>query len=93
MEKLPDIEQRQNLDNKRRHPRFAIRLTDREIAQLKQIAESTPESMHQFCIRAIRAALSEKAEPDAQHPIQPRATGSQRVQCPNCNHALFDLLS
>lgn len=93
MEKMPNTEQRQNLDDKRRHPRFAIRLTDRETAQLKQIAETTPESMHQFCIRAIRAALSEKVEPDAQHATPVRAIGSQRVQCPNCNHALFDLLS
>lgn len=93
MEKMPNTEHSQNLDDKRRHPRFAIRLTDHETAQLKHIAETTPESMHQFCIKAIRAALSEKFDLGAEHATPARAPGSQRVQCPNCNHALFDLLS
>ena len=45
------------LDDKRRNPCFPVRLTERELAGLKNIAATTPDSMHQFCIRAIREAM------------------------------------
>lgn len=46
------------LDDKRRNPCFPLRLTERELAGLKNIAATTPDSMHQFCIRAIRLAMN-----------------------------------
>jgi hypothetical protein len=45
------------LDDKRRNPAFPLRLTARELAELKNIAATTPNSMHEFCIRAIRDAI------------------------------------
>jgi len=45
------------LDDKRRAPAFSLRLTERELASLKRIAETTPDSMHAFCIKAIREKL------------------------------------
>lgn len=44
-------------DDKRRIPAFVLRLTAREAAALKGISETTPNSRHEFCIKAIRAAL------------------------------------
>jgi hypothetical protein len=49
-----------NLDNKRRRPAFSLRLTDREAAQLKHLAETTPHSAHEFCLQAIQKALAER---------------------------------
>lgn len=45
------------LDDKRRTPAFSIRLTERELSALKRIADTTPDSMHAFCIKAIRKEL------------------------------------
>lgn len=45
------------LDDKRRIPTFAIRLTEREQDALRRIAETTPDSMHAFCVKAIREKL------------------------------------
>lgn len=88
-----NIEQWHAIDDKRRHPRFPLRLTDREAAQLKHLAEATSESMHQFCINAVRIALSEKPAMHSVPKPAERTGNSHRVQCPNCNHALFDLLT
>ena len=46
------------LDDKRRIPAFVLRLTERELAGLKHIAETTPHSMHEFCLNAVRKALN-----------------------------------
>lgn len=48
------------LDDKKRQPSFTMRFTELEVAQLKHIAETTPDSMHLFCIKAVRKALDEK---------------------------------
>lgn len=48
------------LDNKRRIPRFTMRLTDLEAAKLQHLAETTPNSMHEFCLQAVQKALAEK---------------------------------
>jgi hypothetical protein len=48
------------LDNKRRVARFSMRLTDREAAQLQHLADTTPDSMHEFCLKAVQKALAEK---------------------------------
>lgn len=45
------------LDNKKRSPAFSMRFTARELAILKTIAETTPDSMHEFCLKAIREKL------------------------------------
>ena len=45
------------LDNKRRTPRFSMRLTDAEAAKLQHIADTTPDSMHEFCLKALQAAI------------------------------------
>ena len=45
------------MDDKRRTPAFSMRLTAREAAMLKVISETTPNSMHEFCIKALRQAL------------------------------------
>lgn len=46
-----------SLDDKRRIPSFVMRFTAREQAMLKHIAETTPHSMHDFCLKAVRKAL------------------------------------
>ena len=43
------------LDDKRRVARFQLRLTDLEMAKLKEKVGTG--SMHEFCLGAIRAAL------------------------------------
>ena len=48
---------KQELDNKRRIPAFSLRLTERELVALKRIAETTPDSMHAFCVKAMRREL------------------------------------
>lgn len=48
-----------DLDDKRRTPAFSLRLTDKEKAMLKHIGETTPDSMHEFCIKAMRKAMDE----------------------------------
>lgn len=45
------------LDDKRRTPAFSLRLTECELAALKRIAETSPDSMHAFCIKAVREKL------------------------------------
>ena len=45
------------LDDKKRSPAFSMRFTAREQAILKTIAERTPDSMHEFCLKAIREKL------------------------------------
>jgi len=45
------------LDDKKRSPAFSMRFTAREQAILKTIAETTPDSMHEFCLKAIRQEL------------------------------------
>lgn len=45
------------LDDKRRIPTFSIRLTERELEALRHKAETTPDSMHAFCVKAIREKL------------------------------------
>lgn len=47
------------LDDKRLIPAFSLRLTEREGAQLKHIAATTPDSAHEFCKKAIKKALAE----------------------------------
>lgn len=47
----------EGLDNKKRSPAFSMRFTARELAILKTIAETTPNSMHEFCLKAIRENL------------------------------------
>ena len=37
---------------------IVLRLTERELAGLKHIAETTPHSMHEFCLNAVRKALN-----------------------------------
>lgn len=44
-------------DDKRRIPAFVMRFTAKEAAMLKVIAETTPHSMHEFCLQAVRKAL------------------------------------
>jgi hypothetical protein len=53
------------LDDKRRTPAFSIRLTEWELDRLKRIAETTPDSMHAFCIRAIRKELTQVPDPES----------------------------
>ncbi len=48
------------LDNKKRRPAFSMRFTDTEQAKLKYISENTPDSMHEFCLKAIQAAIEAK---------------------------------
>ena len=52
-----------HLDNTRRTPAFTMRFTAKELAKLKHISETTPPSMHEFCLKAIQAAL-DAALPD-----------------------------
>jgi hypothetical protein len=40
-----------DLNDKRRNPAFPLRLTERELAELKIVAATTPHSMHEFCIK------------------------------------------
>ena len=47
------------LDDKKRSPAFSMRFTAREQAILKTIAETTPDSMHEFCLKAIRKELNQ----------------------------------
>jgi hypothetical protein len=47
-------------DDKRRRSGFNMRFTDAELAKLKFIAENTPFSMHEFCIRVISPAIDAK---------------------------------
>lgn len=48
------------LDNKKRAAAFSLRLTPMELAQLKFISENTPDSMHEFCLKAVLASMAEK---------------------------------
>ena len=50
------------LDDKKRSPAFSMRFTAREQAILKIIAATTPDSMHEFCLKAIREKLDHFAE-------------------------------
>lgn len=54
---MPGVVNTVGLDDMRRIPSFPLRLTERELAELKNIAATTPDSMHQFCVRAIREAM------------------------------------
>lgn len=47
-----------SLDDKKRSPAFSMRFTAREQAILKTIADTTPDSMHEFCLKAIRKNLN-----------------------------------
>jgi hypothetical protein len=47
------------LDDKRRLPAFVMRFTEKELAKLKHITETTNESMHQFCLKAIQKSLDQ----------------------------------
>lgn len=47
----------QEPDDKRRTPAFSIRLTERELAALKRIAATSPDSMHAFIIKSMRKEL------------------------------------
>lgn len=47
------------LDDKKRSPAFSMRFTLREQAILKHVSETTPDSMHEFCLKAIRKALAD----------------------------------
>jgi hypothetical protein len=49
-----------DLDNKKRRPAFSMRFTDSEQAKLKFISENTPDSMHEFCLKAIQSAIETK---------------------------------
>lgn len=42
-----------------RIPAFPLRLTASELARLKRIAATTPDSMHAFCLRAIQRAMDD----------------------------------
>lgn len=44
-------------DDKRRVNQFVLRLTDAEVAKLRYIGETTKDSMHIFCVRAVRQAI------------------------------------
>ena len=55
------------LDDKKRSPAFSMRFTAREQAILKTIAETTPDSMHEFCLKAIREKLNRFV---ASHPMK-----------------------
>ena len=48
------------LDNKKRRPAFSMRFTDSEQAKLKYISENTPDSMHEFCLKAVQSAIEAK---------------------------------
>lgn len=48
------------VDDKKRSPAFSMRFTVKEQAALKHISETTPDSMHEFCLRAIRKAIEEE---------------------------------
>lgn len=50
------------LDNTKRRSGFNLRLTDAELQQLKFIAENTPFSMHEFCIKVVAPAIGAKIE-------------------------------
>jgi len=46
-----------DLDDKKRSPAFSMRFTAKEQAILKHIAETTPNSMHEFCLKAVRKEI------------------------------------
>lgn len=52
------------MNDKRRFGAFSMRLTDMELAMLKHIAKTTPDSMHEFCLKAVRKALKEALRVD-----------------------------
>ena len=47
------------LDDKKRSPAFSMRFTAKELAVLKHVSETTPDSMHEFCLKAIRKAMDD----------------------------------
>ena len=47
------------LNGTRRFGAFTLRLTDVELAMLRHIALTTPDSMHAFCLKAVQKALKE----------------------------------
>lgn len=47
-------------DDKKRRSGFNMRFTDAELQKLKFIAENTPHSMHEFCIRVLTPAIEAK---------------------------------
>ncbi len=50
----------EDLDDKKRRSPFNVRFTDAEIAKLKYIAQTTPDSMHEFCLKALVPAIDAK---------------------------------
>lgn len=76
-----------SLDDKRRLPSFSIRFTARELSMLKFIAATTSDSMHEFCIKAVRKALADKF--NTPESIVEAVAEEHQVQCPNCNHDLL----
>jgi len=50
-------EAKQVFDDKRRIPAFPIRLTELELALLREKSQTTPDSMHSYCIKALRKEL------------------------------------
>ena len=77
-----------HLDDTKRFPSFSMRFTEREVAALKHIAKTTPDSMHGFCIQAIRVALNQFIE-DAESAAKTKASSPQPgLNCPSCQQKL-----
>ena len=77
-----------HLDDVKRYPSFSMRFTEWEVAVLKHIAMTTPDSMHGFCIQAIRLALNQFIE-DAESAAKIKDLSSQPgLNCPSCQQKL-----
>lgn len=65
--KLPEVDY-SKLNNKRRIPSFALRLTELEMAKLKHLANVKKTSMHRLCLDALNKVLEESIQVHRSNP-------------------------
>jgi hypothetical protein len=78
-------------DNKRRTHAFGLRLTARETARMKSLAEQNGTSMHKLCVDALAQYLGEKDHAASAETMECTDEKNHKVLCPHCKGTLFEI--
>ena len=78
-------------DSKRRTYAFGLRLTERETARMKSLAEQKGTSMHKLCVDALAQYLGEKDHPANAEAMECTDNKNHKVLCPHCKGTLFEI--
>mgnify|MGYP000122545736 CR=1 FL=1 len=78
-------------DSKRRTYAFGLRLTERETAKIKSLAEQKGTSMHKLCVDALATYLGESDHAANTETMECPEDKNHKVLCPHCKGTLFEI--